>query len=110
MAVVLALLTGCATANHQERASLLAEPIDCDSAPEDIAALERAMPSRAERARSVVQSVAPVGVLSGVATGTYKDRVAVLSGRTEEELTARIKAIEATCGTGPSMPERDTQE
>lgn len=91
------LVAGCATSIHAERESLLADPIDCASAEADIAALEAAMPTRRERARSAVQSVTPVGVVSGVATGTYRDRTAVLTGRTEEELTARITDIENSC-------------
>ena len=93
-----ALLVGCATSNHDERASLLAEPVNCESAEADIAALEAAMPSRRERALSAVQTVTPVGAVSGVATGSYKDRAAVLTGRTQGELNARIEEIETTCG------------
>jgi hypothetical protein len=92
------LIVGCATASHHERASLLAEPVNCEAAEADIAALEAAMPSRGERAKSVVQTVTPVGAVTGVVTGTYKDRAAVLTGRTQGELTARIEDIEATCG------------
>lgn len=92
------VVAGCATTVHEDRASLLAEPIDCSVAEEDVAALEAAMPSRGERALSVVQTVTPVGAVSGVLRGSYRDRAAVLTGRTEDELTARIEAIEETCG------------
>ena len=93
-----ALLVGCATSNHDERASLLAEPVDCEAAEADIAALEAAMPSRRERALSAVQTVTPIGAVSGVATGSYRDRAGVLTGRTQGELEARIEEIETTCG------------
>ena len=93
-----ALLVGCATSSHDERASLLAEPVNCESAEADIAALEAAMPSRRERALSAVQTVTPVGAVSGVATGSYRDRASVLTGRTQGELNARIEEIETTCG------------
>ncbi len=93
-----ALLVGCTTSSHDERASLLAEPVNCESAEADIAALEAAMPSRRERAFSAVQTVTPVGAVSGVATGSYRDRASVLTGRTQGELNARIEEIETTCG------------
>lgn len=96
----LLLLAGCASQIHEERRSLLADPVDCDEAEADIAALEAATPTRIERARSAVQSVTPVGAASGVASGTYKDRAAVLSGRTQRELEARIEEIRETCGLG----------
>jgi len=62
-------MAGCATASHAERETLLAQPIDCDVAEEDIAALEAAMPSRRERAKAGVQSVTLIGAASGVLTG-----------------------------------------
>lgn len=98
--LLLVLLAGCATTSHDDRASLLAEPVDCTTAQQDIAALEAAMPSRGERARSVVQTFTPVGVVAGTITGSYRDRAAVLTGRTTGELTARIREIRDTCGAG----------
>lgn len=106
--VFLLLLTGCANTIHKERASLLAEPVDCDNAEADIAALQAAMPSKRERARSAVQSMTPIGATAGVVSGTYKDRAAVLSGRTGRELTARVEEIEETCGLPPSGEEEAT--
>ncbi|MEL7471623.1 MAG: hypothetical protein AAFN27_24480 [Pseudomonadota bacterium] len=99
-------LAGCAsTAIYDERESLLAEPVDCAVAEQDIADLEAAMPSRRERALSVVQSVTPIGAASGVVRGSYRDRAAVLTGRTEDELSARIEEIQQTCGI--EQPEQD---
>ena len=102
----LLFLAGCATkAVHEERESLLAEPINCDVAEDDIATLEAAMPSRGERALSAVQTVTPVGVVSGVVQGTYRDRTAVLTGRTQEELSTRIDDIRETCGLSETSDE-----
>jgi hypothetical protein len=56
------------------------------------------MPSRGERARSAVGTLTPVGLGAGVATGSYRDRAAVLTGRTAGELTARVQEIRQTCG------------
>ena len=94
---LLALLAGCATSADEERESLLSEPIDCSVAEEDLASLEAAMPSRRERALSAVQTVTPIGAVSSVATGSYRDRAGVLTGRTQGELNARIKEIQETC-------------
>ena len=98
VALSLVFVAGCSTTVYAERESLLAEPVDCASAEEDIAALQAAMPSRRERALSVVQSATPIGAASGVARGSYRDRAAVLTGRTANELTARIDEITQTCG------------
>lgn len=93
------LLAGCASsAVYEERESLLAEPINCDVAEEDIAALEAAKPSRRERALSAVQTVTPIGAATSVVSGSYKDRASVLTGRQEGELSARVEEIKQTCG------------
>ncbi len=94
---LVALVAGCAT-SHKERDALLAAPINCEVAEADIAALEAAKPSRRERARSAMQSVTPVGAVRNAAKGTYDDNLEVLTGATEEELTARIDEIQAECG------------
>lgn len=107
---VLAFLAGCATTSHAEREALLAAPIDCAKAQTDMAALEAAMPSRRERARSAVQSVTPVGVVGGVVSGTYDERLGVLTGGTEDELSARIEAIRSQCGTADTADADQEQE
>lgn len=94
----LLIVAGCASTAQEERESLLAEPIDCDVADEDIASLEAAKPSRRERAASALQTVTPLGALASVVQGSYRDRASVLLGRTEEELDARIAEIDQTCG------------
>lgn len=96
------VIAGCATTSTEEREALLGKPIDCAVAEQDIADLEAALPSRRERAGSVLRTVSPVGAVASVATGSYRDNAAVLTGRTEDELTARIDEITETCGVTAS--------
>lgn len=111
LALTTLFVAGCAsTAVYDERESLLAEPVDCEVAEEDIAALEAAMPTRGERALSAVQSVTPIGAVSGVLRGSYRDRAAVLTGRTQGELTARIEEIRDTCGLVEAVDEEPAGE
>ena len=99
-------ISGCATASTEDREALLGKPIDCAVAEQDIADLEAAMPSRRERAGSAVRSVTPVGAVAGVATGTYRDRAAVLTGHTADELNARIEEIaHASATAAPAAAE-----
>ncbi|WP_375548157.1 hypothetical protein ABWI01_10745 [Oceanicaulis alexandrii] len=91
-------VAACTTVSADEREALLGKPVNCEVAEQDIADLQTAMPSRRERAGSVVRTVTPVGAVASVATGSYRDRAAVLTGRTENELSARIEEIEQTCG------------
>ncbi|ESQ75149.1 hypothetical protein [Asticcacaulis sp. AC402] len=97
--LLIASLAGCATASHDERALLLAQNIDCAKADEQITALKAAMPSRGERAKSVLQTATPIGAVVGAAKGAYKDNAQILSGRTQSELEARITDIEIQCQT-----------
>ena len=90
---VLAVVAVCATAGHDMSEALLAAPIDCASAEADLAALEAAMPSQSERARSAFRSVTPAGVVTGAVTATHDERLHVLSGSTKEKLSVRIEEI-----------------
>ena len=90
-------LAGCAQTTQSERADLLDRPIDCETANIDIAALKAAIPGAGERAAAGVRLVVPVSRISGRVTGQLDDRREIASGRTEEDLRARIAEIEAAC-------------
>tara|TARA_R110000803_G_scaffold210336_1_gene281849 strand:- start:24395 stop:24739 length:345 start_codon:yes stop_codon:yes gene_type:complete len=93
----IASLAGCATASPAERAALLDVSIACATADADIAALEAAHPSSGERARSILQSATPVGVVTGAATRSYADRASVAIGKTGSDIEARIAEIKQQC-------------
>ncbi|MEL6169271.1 MAG: hypothetical protein AAFR35_11300 [Pseudomonadota bacterium] len=90
-------LAGCAQTTQSERADLLDRPIDCQTADIDIAALEAAIPGAGERAAAGVRLVVPVARIAGRVSGQLEDRREIASGRTEEDLRARIAQIEAAC-------------
>ncbi|HAH10728.1 MAG TPA: hypothetical protein DCL54_03515 [Alphaproteobacteria bacterium] len=92
------VVAGLGSAKHEERDTLLNKPVNCETAAEDIAALEAAMPTGGERLKSAVQTFSPVGRVVGVVRGTREDTKDVLTGRTKEELTARVKEIRVACG------------
>ena len=74
LALTSPFLVACATATTAERQQLVERPIVCDRADQDIASLEAASPSKAERGRKLLQSVTPPGVMIGLVTGQYQDR------------------------------------
>lgn len=90
-------VTGCAQTPPSERADLLDRPISCATAGIDIAALEVAIPGAAERVAAGVRFVVPITFIAGGVTGQLGTRREIASGRTEEELRARIAEIEAAC-------------
>jgi len=91
------VLASCASASKKEREELIGHPVNCDVAEADIAALEAAKPAPGERAISAVRTATPVGAVTSVLTGTYRDTASVLIGRTTRELDARIEEIKAEC-------------
>lgn len=92
-----ALLAGCASTTQTERADMLDRPIDCATAEIDIAALKQAIPGTKERMVAGVRLVVPVARIAGRVTGDLDARREIASGRTEENLRARITEIEAAC-------------
>ena len=107
--IALASLAGCATASHAERAALLDASITCATADADIAALEAAHPSSGERARSILQSATPVGVVTGAATRSYADRASVATGKTGSDIEARIAEIKQQCPSPGTTNQTKTQ-
>lgn len=99
------VVVGCATASHDERAELLEKPVNCDTADEDIIELAEALPSGSERAKSIFQSVTPVGLATGVLKRENKDKLKVATGKTERDLEGRINEIEQTCGLASTAGE-----
>jgi hypothetical protein len=103
-------VAACASASNEERESLLGQPINCDVAEADIAALKAAKPARGERALSAVKTATPVGAVASVLTGSYRDSASVLIGRTNRELDARIVEIRTTCDLPGEQAEQSAQE
>ncbi len=99
------LVAGCAQTTQSARADLLDRPIDCAMADVDVVALEAAIPGAGERAAAGVRLVVPVARIAGRVTGKLDDRREIASGRTEDDLRARIAEIEAACpNAGASNP------
>lgn len=95
--VAIATFAGCTSAIQQERSDLLEQPIDCATAADDIAALAEVIPDRGERISSGVRLVLPASFVLGAATGQLDTRSAIASGRSEDQLRARIAEIDAAC-------------
>ncbi|MEL7261191.1 MAG: hypothetical protein AAFU34_18790 [Pseudomonadota bacterium] len=91
------LVAGCAEPRQSARADLLDRPINCEVADIDIAALETAIPGAAERAAAGVRLIVPAARIAGRVRGQLDERREIASGRTEDELRARIAEIKAAC-------------
>lgn len=92
-------LMGCATATPAERDALIVASIDCTEPEVSIETLTDARPSSAERARSLLQTLTPVGLVTGMVSGQADDRAKVALGSTNREIDQKIQAIEESCRT-----------
>lgn len=95
--VAIATIAGCTSQVQQERANLLGQPIDCATAADDITTLAGVIPDTGERLASGVRLVLPASLIVGAASGQLGTRSDIASGRSEDEIRARIAEIDAAC-------------
>lgn len=104
--VVLATLSGCAnranlsphpTISEEAKESLEA-PINCSTAPQDIAVLEEEKASVGKQILSGVRAVVPFSAAAGILMGDYRDRAEVATGKYNEDIEAKISQIRRKCG------------
>ena len=76
----------------------LKAPVDCSTAKQDIALLEKAKASTAKQAAAGVTSVLPIGLITGLVSGAAGDKARVATGEYNKQLVAMIAEIKSTCG------------
>ena len=101
--VVLSILVtvGCARSISPQAKEELAQPVDCETAEQDIATLESERASVAKQISSGVRSVFPAAVVGGILRRDTKDRAKVAVGAYNKEIEAKITEIRQTCGLQP---------
>ena len=91
------LLAACASPISEEVKRELEKPVDCSTAKQDIALFEKEKASVAKQTAAGVTSVLPIGLVSGVVSGTAGDKAKVATGEYNEQLDAKIAQIESAC-------------
>ena len=82
----------------EEARARLASPVNCRTARRDIQVLEAERASTARRIVAGVRAVFPVSAVAGILSGDYNDRVAVATGQYNDDISAKIDQIRASCG------------
>ncbi|TMV03705.1 hypothetical protein FGK63_18730 [Ruegeria sediminis] len=72
-------------------------PIHCATAEGDIRALNSELEHAKKQQALDVAAITPAGALIGLATGTEKKRLEMLTGEYQKKLEERIAAINARC-------------
>ena len=92
------LLAACASPISKEAKHGLKAPVDCSTAKQDIALLEKEKANAAEQAAAGVTSILPIGLITGLVSGTAGDKAKVATGEYNKQLVAKIAEIKSTCG------------
>ncbi len=96
----LGLVAGCRTISDEAKADL-AEPVNCETAENDIATLEAEKASVGKQVASGVRMIVPVAAVVGILGGDYGNRARVVSGNYNEDLDSKIVEIKQKCGLWP---------
>ena len=76
----------------------LKAPVDCFTAKQDIALLEKEKASTAEQAAAGATSVLPIELITGLVSGAAGDKAEVATGEYNKQVVAKIAEIKCTCG------------
>ncbi len=91
-------VAACAAPISQQAKDELAQPINCDTALEDIRILEQERASAAEMAKEGVTALVPVGAVLGIITFTEDEKLSVASGDYNRKIDEKIAEIKRECG------------
>ena len=98
-------LAGCYSKNHSPFPSVdettkqnISAPVNCQTARRDIVVLEEEKASVGKQILSGVRSIMPIAAVAGLLMGDYSDRVSVAIGTYNDDIDAKIKQIQNTCG------------
>ena len=91
------LAVGCAL-QEEETLQSLNQPINCRTAEGDIRALRSEKANAVQQAAAGVTAIAPAGIVVGALTGTEGTKLTVAAGDYNNQIDARIAAIEDKCG------------
>ncbi len=101
------LMTACGQTVSDDAKMQLSKEVDCSTAEQDIAALEKQRASTLKQISTGVQYVVPVAAVvnifrsynqDGTSEEFYNDREQVLTGEYNESIAAKIEEIQSVCG------------
>ncbi len=90
------VLVACSPISKETKYAL-SRPVDCQLAQADVAELENAKVSGPKQALTAVQAFTPVGLVTGLLSGTEGDKIDVALGDHNEDLDQKISDIQSQC-------------
>lgn len=92
-----ALVTGCASNDAKMEAKVESMPVNCTTAEGDIRMLKSEKESVAQQAAAGVETITPIGLIAGVATGTEGAKAKMATGEYNDMIDKKIAEIKQTC-------------
>ncbi len=92
-----ALLAGCGSISDEAKEGL-AKDVDCSTAEEDVALLEKERASTTQRALAGASTVDPTSNVVALVGGNWGDDSEVATGEYNARIDAKIAEIKSTCG------------
>lgn len=93
-------LTGCASeykkeAKEEQAAKTM--PVNCATAQADLKTLNSEKVNAAQQAAAGVSTIAPIGLVAGLVTGTEGEKAQITTGEYNKVLDQAITRIKTTC-------------
>ncbi len=91
-------VAACAAPISEQAKEDLAQPVNCETAEEDIRTLENEKASVAAMAKDGVTALAPAGAALSILTMTEKEKLEVSTGVYNKKIDDKIAEIKRECG------------
>jgi hypothetical protein len=98
IAAAVVFVTACQAPVTQTEKQELAAPVNCATAKSDLATLQSEKTKVGKQVLEGVSAFSPIGLVTGVATGTEKEKAQVASGEYNKMIDQKIAEIKTTCG------------
>lgn len=98
LASITIFISGCSGKRYKGVEQGMKQPINCATAQQDIATLRQEKARVHDRIAHGATSVAPIGLVTGIITGTQGSKMRVATGKYNRMIDQRIQEIKATCG------------
>jgi hypothetical protein len=92
------LISGCSGKRYKGVEEGMNQPVNCATAQQDIQTLRQEKARVHDRIAHGATSVAPIGLVTGIITGTQGSKMRVATGKYNSMIDQRIREIKATCG------------
>ena len=102
-AAVAITLGGCASEykkeaqNEQSAQKMATQPVNCATAQQDIATLQKEKVNASQQAAAGASAVVPIGLVGGLLTDTEKEKGQIATGKYNQVLDQAIAHIKSSC-------------